>query len=109
MSEVRTQDAGNRTSNEEHRASHLTVGYLSADFHSHATAFLIAELIEKHDRERFQIFGYSYGPDDGSPMRQRVAGAFDRFVDVANTSFADTARRIAEDGVDILVDLKGYT
>ena len=63
------------------RKSKITIGYLSADFHSHATAWLIAELIEKHDRERFAVFGYSYGPDDGSPTRRRLVKAFDRFVD----------------------------
>src|SRR5437899_5974569 len=109
MSEVRTQDAGNRTSNEEHRASHLTVGYLSADFHEHATSYLIAEMIEKHDRDRFAIYGYSLGPDDGSPMRRRITTAFDKFVDLRDVSFADSAQEIKADQVDILVDLKGYT
>ena len=87
----------------------LTIGYLSADFQSHATAMLIAELIERHDRDRFSICAYSYGRDDGSPMRARLAKAFDRFVDVRDLSFQEAAERIAADEVDILVDLKGYT
>ncbi|WP_454016720.1 O-linked N-acetylglucosamine transferase, SPINDLY family protein [Azospirillum sp. Marseille-Q6669] len=87
----------------------LRVGYLSADFHEHATAALIAELIECHDRERVEIVGCSYGPDDGGPMRRRLTAAFDRFVDLAACSHADAAARIRADGVDILVDLKGYT
>lgn len=87
----------------------LVVGYLSADFHAHATAYLLAELLEKHDRSRFTVIGYSCGPDDRSAMRQRLAAAFDRFVDVRDDSFVETARRIAADGIDILVDLKGYT
>ncbi len=89
--------------------SRITVGYLSGNFHSHAVAWLTAELFEKHDRGRFAIFGYSYGPDDRSPMRRRLAGAFDRFVDVKESSFAQAAQRIAADEVDILVDLMGYT
>ena len=89
--------------------SPLTVGYLSSDFHAHATAWLIAELFEKHDRQRFTVCGYSYGPDDESPMRRRLMRAFDRFVDLRTTSFPEAAQRIAQDGVDILVDLKGYT
>ena len=89
--------------------SKITVGYLSADFHSHATALLIAELFEKHDRERFEVFGYSYGPDDLSPTRRRLVDAFDRFIDVKDLSSLEAARRIAADGVDVLVDLKGYT
>ena len=90
-------------------STRITVGYLSADFRSHATAWLAAELFEKHDRGRFAIFGYSYGPDDGSPMRRRLVKAFDRFVDVKDASFVEAAERIAADKVDILVDLKGYT
>ncbi|CAO3378464.1 O-linked N-acetylglucosamine transferase, SPINDLY family protein [Azospirillum argentinense] len=87
----------------------LRVGYLSADYHEHATAALIAELIERHDRERVEVVGYSYGPDDGGPMRRRLTTAFDGFVDIATCSHADAAARIRADGVDILVDLKGYT
>ena len=86
-----------------------TIAYLSADFHEHATAWLIAELFEKHDHGRFAIYGYSYGPRDDSPLRRRLACALDRFVDVRDLSYAEAARRIAADEVDILVDLKGYT
>ncbi|WP_188259651.1 tetratricopeptide repeat protein [Azospirillum tabaci] len=87
----------------------LRVGYLSADYHEHATAALIAELIERHDRSRVEVAGYSYGPDDGGPMRRRLSAAFDRFVDLSTRSHADAAARIRNDGVDILVDLKGFT
>ena len=89
--------------------SRLRLGYLSADFHTHATAMLMAELFEKHDRTRFEVLGYSYGPDDGSPMRRRLVQAFDRFVDLKDASIQEAAQRIQQDGVDILVDLKGYT
>ena len=91
------------------RGERLTLGYLSADFQDHATAHLISEVIELHDRARFQVIGYSYGPDDGSAARRRLAGAFDRFVDLEAASFAEAAGRIREDRVDILIDLKGYT
>ena len=89
--------------------SKITVGYLSADYHCHATAWLIAELFEKHDRRRFAVNGYSYGPMSCGPTRQRLAAALDRFVDLKDDSFLRAAERIAADGVDILVDLKGYT
>ncbi len=86
----------------------LTIGYLSAHFHVHATAFLIAELFERHQHERFSIVGYSYGRDDDSAMRRRLVRAFDGFRDLRERSFQEAARCIADDGVDI-VDLKGYT
>ncbi|MGE5641010.1 MAG: tetratricopeptide repeat protein [Clostridia bacterium] len=87
----------------------IRVGYLSADLHAHATAYLTAELFELHDRSRFEIFAYSYGADDGSPMRARLRRGFDRFVDIALLGSAEAAEAIRQDGVDILVDLKGYT
>ncbi|MGH9433579.1 MAG: tetratricopeptide repeat protein [Terriglobia bacterium] len=91
------------------RQDKITLGYLSCDFHEHATAHLTSELFELHDRSRFEVTAYSYGPDDGSLARRRLVAAFDRFVDIAELSFADAARQIRQDGVDILVDLKGYT
>jgi predicted O-linked N-acetylglucosamine transferase (SPINDLY family) len=87
----------------------IRLGYLSADFHQHATAQLMAELFECHDRGRFEVVGYSYGVDDSSPMRARLARAFDRFVDIRAMSHREAARLIHADEVDILIDLKGYT
>ena len=96
---VRRSDVGGR----------ITLGYLSADFQDHATAQLTASLFALHDRERFRVIGYSYGADDGSAMRRRLAAGFDSFVDLEKASHAEAAARIRNDGVDILVDLKGYT
>jgi predicted O-linked N-acetylglucosamine transferase (SPINDLY family) len=87
----------------------IRLGYLSADFHQHATAGLMAELFERHDRDRFEVFAYSYGPDDDSPMRARLARGFDRFVDIRARSHREAAALIHGDKVDILIDLKGYT
>ena len=87
----------------------LRVGYLSADFRVHATAFLAAGLFEQHDRTRFEVFAYSLGPDDASPMRSRLQRAFDRFVDLHARPAGQVAQAIRADGIDILVDLKGHT
>jgi protein O-GlcNAc transferase len=87
----------------------IRLGYLSGDFHQHATAQLMAELFECHNRDRFEVLAYSYGPDDNSPMRARLASAFDRFVDIYALSHREAAQLIHSDKVDILVDLKGYT
>lgn len=91
------------------RGERLRIGYLSADYHEHATALLIAELIERHDRARFEIVGCSYGPDDGGPMRARLLRGFDRFLDLSALSDEQAARRIHAAGIDLLVDLKGHT
>lgn len=87
----------------------VRIGYLSSDLHEHATAHLLAGVLERHDRERFEIFAYSYGPEDHSPMRERVRQACEHFVDVAWDPDDVVVRRIADDALDILVDLKGYT
>ena len=87
----------------------LRIGYLSWDFHQHATSYLVAELFELHDRNRFEVFAYSYGPDDSSAIRARIRDGFEHFTDVAGESFIEIAQRIRRDGIDVLVDLKGYT
>ena len=87
----------------------LTLGYLSADYQDHATAYLIAELFELHDRRRFRVMAYSLGPDDRRPMRRRLEAGVDGFRDLSGASASAAAACIRADGVDILVDLKGYT
>lgn len=87
----------------------IRVAYLSGDFHTHATSFLIAELLELHDRSAFEVFGVSYGPDDGSALRRRVLCAFDEYLEAREKSDAEVAAWLCEREIDIAVDLKGYT
>lgn len=87
----------------------LRIGYLSCDFRRHATAYLMAELFERHDREKLEVYAYSYGYEDGSDIRQRLIRSFDHFVDIQMASHEAAAQRIYEDQIDILIDLKGYT
>jgi predicted O-linked N-acetylglucosamine transferase (SPINDLY family) len=87
----------------------IKVGYVSSDFHDHATAILMIELLEKHHQDRFEIFAYSFGPEDGSELRKRVINASDTFRELRAISSSEAARRIYADEIDILIDLKGYT
>lgn len=91
------------------RSGRIRIGYFSADFHDHATCYLLAELFEKHDRHRFELTGFSFGPDPDDAMRRRVSAAFDRFVDVRAKSDLDIALLARGLGIDIAVDLKGFT
>ncbi len=91
------------------RPGRIRIGYLSCDFKEHATAFLIAEMLEHHDHERFEVFAYSFSADDSSEIRRRLIAAFDHFIDIRAMSHEAAIRRIRDDGMDILVDLKGYT
>lgn len=87
----------------------IRVGYLSADFREHLNAYLSLPLFRDHDRTRYEVTAFSIGPDDGADVRKRIAGAADRFVDLREMNDVDAAARINDVGVDILVDLGGYT
>ncbi len=89
--------------------SRLRIGYLSADLHDHATTRLMAGLFEHRDAARTEIVAYSSGPDDGSAMRARLRRSFDQWVEIGEDDDDAAARRIREDGIDVLVDLKGHT
>src|SRR5262249_4809061 len=71
----------------------LRIGYFSAAFHDHATAHLLAGVLEQHDRARFEITAFSFGPDSDDPWRRRIASAVERFVDVRNMTDAAIAAR----------------
>jgi predicted O-linked N-acetylglucosamine transferase (SPINDLY family) len=87
----------------------IRIGYYSADFHNHATSYLMAELFEAHDLQRFELYGFSFGPDQQDEMRQRVSDGFQHFFDVTNKSDREVAVMSRELGVDIAIDLKGFT
>jgi predicted O-linked N-acetylglucosamine transferase (SPINDLY family) len=66
-------------------------------------------LFEEHDRTRFEVTGYSYGPEDGSALRTRVRDSFEHWRDVRSMSDGDIARTIRGDGIDLLIERKGHT
>jgi predicted O-linked N-acetylglucosamine transferase (SPINDLY family) len=87
----------------------IRLGYVSADLHEHATAYLMAELFELHNKNRFSVTAFSLGRDDNSAIRQRLVSSFDRLMDCRTLSDFDVAHAIADSEIDILVDLKGFT
>jgi predicted O-linked N-acetylglucosamine transferase (SPINDLY family) len=91
-----------------HRDGRIRLGYVSGEFRAQATMYLAAGLFENHDRRRFEVIGFDNSRDDGSWMRKRVAGGFDKFIPIANLSDRDAAARIAIEEIDILVNLNGY-
>lgn len=91
------------------RGAKLRLGYISSDFRTHPIAFLLTEVWERHDRSRFDTIAYSIGPRESTPLRARIEKSFDRFVDCFDESAAHTAQRIGDDGIDVLIDLNGYT
>src|SRR5262249_12699553 len=91
------------------RHDKIRLAYVSADFHRHPTAYLAAELFERHDRSQFEVIAISLGPDERSEIRARLTAAFDRFFDARTRSDEDIARLLNELRVDIAIDLKGHT
>ena len=87
----------------------IRIGYYSADFHNHATSYLIAELLEKHDKNFFEVYGFSFGPNSNDGYQQRVSKAFDKFNIVNNLTDIEVASLSRRIGIDIAIDLKGYT
>jgi predicted O-linked N-acetylglucosamine transferase (SPINDLY family) len=94
---------------EADRQRRLRIGYVSADFHQHATCILMAEMLEHHDRERFEVTLYSHGKSDGTQMRERIEKASEHFVDLHKRPEREIVQRIRDDGIDLLIDLKGHT
>src|SRR5262249_5066746 len=87
----------------------LRIAYVSSDFCNHATGHLVQRLFGAHDRAGFEIFAVSHGRDDGSVYRRRIAADAEHFIDIAPLSDCDAARLLHREGIDILIDLNGYT
>jgi protein O-GlcNAc transferase len=103
---VRAPFAAPRTAGDRGK---LRIAYLSSDFRLHPVATAIVELIERHDRTRFEIVGVSFGRDDASEVRSRLVRAFDRFHDVADEGDQAVAELLRRLDVHIAVDLNGLT
>jgi protein O-GlcNAc transferase len=92
-----------------YRHDRIRLAYVSSDFRSHPVGFQLAEVLERHDRSRFEVIGISSGEDDGSDIRARLVKAFDQFCDVAGKRDEEVARKLRALEVDIAVDLCGHT
>lgn len=87
----------------------LRIGYLSGDFMPHPVGYVLPKVIECHDPARVETWGLSIGPDEESPIRTRLIDAFDHFIDLEPCNIEETVSRIRALGLDILVDLSGWT
>ena len=91
------------------RPKRIRIGYFSTDFKEHPVAYLIAKVLEKHNRDQFEIFGYSVHGSSLCAMRQRLEKSFDSFNDVQSMSDRDIALKARQDEIDIAIDLNGHT
>lgn len=94
---------------ETYQHTRIRLAYLSADMHEHATAYLLAELFELHDRSHFEVFVFAYDSPADNPMRTRLEAGVDRFIDITALEDQAAAALIRSHEIDIAVDLKGFT
>ena len=92
-----------------HQHDKIRIAYVSSDFGNHPVSHQLVELLERHDRSTFSIYGISLGADDGSDMRARLVRAFDHFDDVRLMQDRDVAELMRQHEIDIAVDLNGHT
>ena len=88
--------------------SKIRIGYLAGEFRQHATSILMTGVFESHDRNRFEVYAFDNGWDDGSELRQRQNAAFHKIIDISKVGDLEAARMIAENEIDILIDLNGF-
>lgn len=87
----------------------LRIGYLSSDLREHAMGFLLTEVFGLHDRSKVEVFAYYCGIPATDALHQRFCKDVDHFVDIGALDDLAAAKRMADDGIQILVDLNGYT
>jgi len=85
------------------------IGYISSDLRDHAVGYLMAELFEVHDKAKVEVFAYYCGPESSDGLNTRIRAAVEHFTDIRPMTDDEAAQRIAEDGIDILVDVNGHT
>ena len=95
--------------NSENKSKRIRLGYISSDFKEHAVSYLIARVLEKHNRDKFKLFGYSISSSKLDKMGERTKKAFDVFREVEKFSDEEIALKIQKDKIDILIDLNGHT
>jgi predicted O-linked N-acetylglucosamine transferase (SPINDLY family) len=89
--------------------SKVRIGYVSGDLCVHAVGLLLADTLEAHDRERFEIYGYDFSPQDGSTHRARLLRSFDHVRSIHALNDREAAQLILSDEIDVLIDLHGLS
>ncbi len=85
------------------------IGYVSGDLCVHAVGLLLAELLEGHDKAKFEIYGYDFSPEDGTAHRARLKKTFDHLRPVHLLADREVAELILQDEIDVLIDLHGLS
>ena len=87
----------------------LRVGYVSSDLRDHAVGYLMAEMLELHDKTKFEVFAFNCGPNATGALNERIRNAVEHWVDIEPMDDDTAAKKILNDSIDILVDVNGLT
>jgi predicted O-linked N-acetylglucosamine transferase (SPINDLY family)/thioredoxin-like negative regulator of GroEL len=88
----------------------IRIGYLSPDFRAHVMGRLMHEVISRHDTAQFEVYLYSLLPSVlEDEMSARFGELAHKFVRLAPWAEQQSAKMIAEDDLDVLVDLAGHS
>jgi predicted O-linked N-acetylglucosamine transferase (SPINDLY family) len=87
----------------------LRIGYVSSDLRHHAVGYLMVNFFEEHDHKDFEVFAYYTGIKADDPIQARIKASVDHWRDIRGITDDEAAAKIAEDGIDILVDVNGHT
>jgi protein O-GlcNAc transferase len=93
---------------EVRRHRKIRLGYVSGEFKEQATAYLMAGLYERHNRDDFEVIAIDNTGPDTSPMRRRLEAAFDRMLDISRLDDDSASRLVRAEEIDILINLNGY-
>jgi len=87
----------------------IKIGYLSSDFCGHAVGYLICDIFEFHNRDRFEITVFNLSERTNDPIQLKIMAGVDSWVDIRGVSDKDAAAQIVGRGIDILLDMNGHT
>ena len=91
------------------KSKKIRIAYASNGFKDFPTAHNLVEVLKLHDRNKFEVYAYSWGQNDDSNWRDQINNSVDKFIDISKLSFLDSAKKINKDKIDMLIDLKGHT
>lgn len=97
--------------NVKRKASKIRLGYFSNDLREHPVGQMVSGMFDLHDRNKFEVFAFSTGPDDGSQIRKKIASSVDKFVDLSEKDLPnfEIAKKIHREKIDILIEMTGHT
>jgi len=87
----------------------VRLAYVSADLREHAVSYLLAGVMEQHNRERFELSAIALRPAEESATGERIRRQFGRFIDVSMMNDRAIVELMRSLEIDIAVDLTGYT